>query len=273
MDVAVAQWRPVPGEPDRNRQDARGVIDDAASQGADLVVLPELFTVGYFAFEDWDDAAEPLEGPTVAMAADAATDHDVAVLAGSFIEDLALTDSFETPAESGLANTGVLVDADGSLATVYRKRHLFGYASEEADRLVAGERLGIASVGDHSVGITTCYDLRFPGLYREYLQAGVTLMAVPSAWPTARGEHWRLLCRTRAMENQWFLAAANGCGEVAGTELLGDSMIVDPWGAPVTALEDGPGIGVGATPRATVDEERESFPVLKDRREPITSRW
>lgn len=267
MDVAIAQFEPAAGRPEHNRDQARSAISVAADSGADLVVLPELFTAGYFAFDAWADAAEAFDGPTLAMARDAATTHDIAIVAGSFVEDLAATTAVETPAERGLANTTVLVDATGSVVSHYRKVHLFGYESEEQTRMVPGDTLGVGELGQHTVGLATCYDLRFPELHRAYVDAGVTLLAVPSAWPTPRGEHWTLLCRVRAIENQWYLAAANGCGTVAGTELFGHSYVVDPWGEIVADGDTDEGVMVAEASPATVAEVRADFPVLADRRE------
>lgn len=270
MDVAVAQFSPAAGRPAANRERAREAIDTAAADGADLVVLPELVTVGYFAFEEWSAAAEPLEGPTVDLVRSAATEHGLAVLAGSFVEDLAATSTTAVPAESGLANTAVLVGPDGEIRAHYRKWHLFGYESEEQRRMVPGETLGVGDVGDHTVGIATCYDLRFPALHRAYVDAGVTLLAVPSAWPTPRAEHWSLLCRTRALENQWYLAAANGCGTVADTALSGRSCVVDPWGEVVADAGTDATVVTASAPADTVASVRESFPVLADRREDLS---
>lgn len=270
MDVAVAQFTPAAGEPAANRERASEAIAAAAADGADLVVLPELFTAGYFAFDAWADAAEAFEGPTLAMARAAAREHGLAVQAGSFVEDLAATGAVDTPADAGLANTSVLVGPDGAVVAWYRKWHLFGYGSAERELMVPGETLGVGPLGDHTVGLLTCYDLRFPELHRAYADAGATLVLVPSAWPTPRAEHWTLLCRVRALENQCYLAAANGCGEVAGTALLGRSCVTDPWGELVVELDGEPGVAVARAPRAEVDRVRAEFPALADRRPDLT---
>lgn len=270
MDIAVAQFEPQAGDPNANRERGVTAIAEAANRGADLVVLPELFTVGYFAFDAWAESAEAFDGPTRSMAESAAAEHDIAVLAGSFVEDLSATTAVDVPADTGLANTSVLIDRNGSVVTFYRKVHLFGYGSQEQQLMVPGDRLGIGTLGEHTVGVVTCYDLRFPELHRQYVDEGVTLMLVPSAWPTPRGEHWSLLTRVRAMENQWYLAAANGCGIVAGDELYGHSCVVDPWGELQAGLQDEAGVAVATATRASVEEIREEFPVLADRRPAFT---
>ncbi len=265
MKAGIVQFAPTPGEPATNRREAEAPVAEVVADGADLVVLPELFTVGYFAFDAYEAAAEPFEGPTLEWARRLADTHDVAILAGSFVEDLAATESIPRPTSTGLANTSALIDEDGEVVCWYRKRHLFGYESEEATLLAPGESLGVGTLGEHVVGLTTCYDLRFPELYRRYLDAEVTLMLVPSAWPTPRGEHWRLMCRARAIENQWYLVAANGAGTVAGTDLLGESLVVDPWGKFQVHLGSAPATATASTPRSEVDTTRRDFPILDDR--------
>jgi predicted amidohydrolase len=187
---------------DENVERALAAITDAAHRDVDLVCLPEIFNVGYFAFDDYEHEAESLAGPTLSRVADAARDHGVGVLAGSIVEDLAASsrDGFDTPAEQGLANTSVFFDRAGERRAVYRKHHLFGYESREAELLVPGESLGLAEFEGFTLGMTTCYDLRFPELYRELAAAGATLVLVPSAWPYPRVDHWRLLPRARRRE-------------------------------------------------------------------------
>lgn len=275
MRVAIAQLEITGGDVAGNRDRARAAIEAAADAGADLVALPEMFTVGYFAFERYRDAAEPLEGPTVAALRDAAGAHDLWVLGGSFVEDLSATDGHPTPADSGLANTAPLLAPDGELALVYRKHHLFGYGSAEQELLVPGRHLDVVDVGEWTVGVTTCYDLRFPELYRDLVDLGATLVLVPSAWPYPRVEHWSVLSRARAIENQWYLATVNGTGtfpadggaESEPSTLLGRSTVYDPWGVPVASSGDDPDLLTVELDPGRVRAVREEFPALADRRD------
>jgi predicted amidohydrolase len=247
-----------------NRRRAEAAIEAGIEDGADLLVLPELWNVGYFADEAFERAAEPLDGPTLRSIGTLAERHGVWILAGSVIEALDETAS-DTPADEGLANTSVLFDPSGRREAVYRKRHLFGYDSAETALMTPGESLGVANVGPFTVGITTCYDLRFPELFREYVEAGVDLFLVPSAWPYPRVEHWNTLTTARALENLAFLVAVNGAGSAGGPGLVGRSRVVDPWGTTVRAL--GPDAGtftVDVDPDA-VAAVRDSFPALEDR--------
>jgi predicted amidohydrolase len=268
MRLACCQHHIKAGESEANTDRALGAIADAASEGADLVCLPEIFNLGYFAFDAYERGAESLAGPTLSRIAAAARDHSVGVLAGSIVEDLeaSAADGFETPAEEGLANTSVFFDRRGERRAVYRKHHLFGYESAEAELLVPGESPGVARFDGFSVGMTTCYDLRFPELYRNLAEAGATLILVPSAWPYPRVEHWQLLPRTRAIENQLFVATCNGSGVFGDTALCGRSAVHDPWGDIVAESGDEPALVTADIDPNRVSSVRAEFPAWHDRR-------
>jgi predicted amidohydrolase len=267
VKLALAQLRVEAGAVSANRERALARIETAADHGADLVVLPELFTVGYFAFDSYAPSAEPLDGPTLTGLASAAREHDVAILAGSIVEDLAVsaTRGFDTPAPEGYANTAVFFDRSGQRQSVYRKHHLFGYDSAEQELLTPGESLPTVDFEGFTVGTTTCYDLRFPELYRDLVDAGATLVVVPSAWPSPRVEHWRLLPRARAVENLLYVAGANGVGEFDDATLLGRSTVYDPWGTQVASAGGRPELVTARLDPAVVDQRREEFPALADR--------
>ena len=268
MRLALAQLDVEPAAVTANVDRALAAIDRAASQGADLVVLPEMFTVGYFAFESYARTAEGLDGETITELQAVAADNEVAVLAGSIVEDLAASDAagYDVPAPDGLANTAVFIDRAGHQRAVYRKHHLFGYDSAESELLVPGETLPTVDFEGFTVGVTTCYDLRFPELYRRLVEDGATLVLVPSAWPYPRVEHWRLLPRARAVENQLYVAAANGVGRFAEASLLGRSTVYDPWGTTLASSDDDPALVTADISPGKVADVREEFPALADRR-------
>ncbi|SEW00113.1 carbon-nitrogen family hydrolase [Natrinema salifodinae] len=266
LSLALAQIHVEAGDVEANVERALAAVSRAADRGADLVALPELFNVGYFAFDRYARNAEPFGGETFTRLREAAADRGIAVLAGSIVEDLAATDSVATPADEGLANTAALFDADGELQLVYRKHHLFGYESAESELLVPGERLETAAIGDVTVGVTTCYDLRFPELYRELIDAGAELLLVPSAWPYPRIEHWQTLSRARAIENQAYVATINGSGEFDDATLLGRSSVYDPWGVSLASSGDEPALVTTEIEPTTVADVRKEFPALRDRR-------
>ena len=266
--LALAQLAVEPTDVEENVDRALEAVSAAASRGADLVALPELFNVGYFAFDSYERLSEPFEGETFTQLREAATENEIAVLAGSIVEDLAATESVTTPAEEGLANTAALFDSTGELQLVYRKHHLCGYQSAESELLVPGERIETADIGGVTVGATTCYDLRFPELYRELIDAGAELVLVPSAWPYPRVEHWETLSRARAIENQSFVATINGSGEFpdADATLLGRSTVYDPWGTTIASSGDEPTLVMADLDLGSLERVREEFPALRDRR-------
>jgi len=268
MNVALAQIEIEGGDVEGNLGRAVEAIGNAADRGADCVALPEIFDVGYFAFDAYARHAGPLGGETHARIREAAIEHGIAVLAGTVVEDLAASAAAgeAVPEPEGLANTAVLFDSDGDRRLVYRKRHLFGYDSAEAELLVPGERLPTAELGGHTVAATTCYDLRFPEQYRRLLDSGATFVFVPSAWPYPRVEHWRTLPRARAIENLLYVGAVNGSATFEDAALVGRSTVYDPWGTPVAATDADPGLVVAECPPERVESVRGEFPALGDRR-------
>jgi predicted amidohydrolase len=256
FDVACLQVGPMGDDVAARRDEAVRLVESAA--GARLIVLPELWPTGYFAFDDYRATAEPLDGPTVAALAQAARNTGAHVVLGSFVE----------AGETGLHNTTALLAPDGQLLASYRKMHVFGYGSREVELVTGGEQAVTVATDLGLLGLAICYDLRFPELFRAMVDQGAEIFIVPAAWPSARTEHWRVLARARAIENQAYVIACNGAGVSApqAAELAGHSAVIDPWGA----IE----AEAGATPcvlTATVDRDRVAacradFPALADRR-------
>jgi predicted amidohydrolase len=269
MRLGLAQLDQVAGDVAANLDAAADAVADAASRGADLVVLPELFTVGYFAFDAYGRHAEGLDGPTFGRLSDLAADHGVGLVAGSHVEDLAESAAAgaDVPAADGLANTCVVYGRDGERLTVYRKHNLFGYESAETRLLTPGERIAPAEFEGLTVGVATCYDLRFPELYRRLAERGATLVCVPSAWPYPRVEHWRTLPRARAIENLYYVAAANGAAAFESASLVGRSAVYDPWGTVTASAGADPTLLFADIDPDAVAEVREEFPALRDRLE------
>src|SRR4051812_41772980 len=225
----------------------------AARAGDDLVLLPELWATGYFAFDDYAATAEPLDGPLVRTLGEAARAAGVTLHGGSMVER----------DEAGrLHNTSLLFDPDGTLVHTYRKVHLFGYGSREQELLTPGEQAGAHG----TLALSTCYDLRFPELFRRQVDGGSQLFLVAAAWPLARLAHWQLLLRSRALENQSFLLACNAAGRQGPTELAGRSAVVDPWGEVVAEAGAGPEILTVEIDPDLAIRARKEFPALADRR-------
>ena len=230
-----------------------GVADQVAATDADLVLLPELWATGYFAFDDYAATAEPLDGPLVTALGAIARDAGVTLHAGSVVE---------RDGAGRLYNTSLLFDPDGTLVQTYRKVHLFGYGSREQELLTPGEQVG--AHGPYA--LSTCYDLRFPELFRVQVDGGAQLFLVAAAWPLARLAHWQVLLRARALENQSFVLACNAAGRQGAVELAGRSAVVDPWGEVVAEAGGGPqALTVEIDPDLAA-RARKEFPALADRR-------
>ncbi|MFF3612525.1 carbon-nitrogen family hydrolase [Streptomyces sp. NPDC002580] len=244
----------------RRRRVADLVRDQA---GVDLVVLPELWTTGAFAYEEFGTWAEPLDGPTHEAMSKAASDAGVWLHAGSIPERAAAGPGPGT--EAALYNTSLVYSPAGELVAAYRKIHRFGFDKGEAVLMGAGTELVTVPLPGTVLGVATCYDLRFPELFRGLVDAGAETFVVPAGWPERRRSHWTLLARARAVENQAYVLACGTAGTHAGVPQAGHSIVVDPWGE--VLAEAGPGeevLTVDLDP-AKVAATREQFPALKDR--------
>jgi len=271
MRAAAVQLQST-NDTDRNLEAADRLTRAAAADGADLVVLPERLDIRGNA-ADYAAGADTLEGRPIAWARQAAAELGIDLIAGSIAERRAGHDR--------VANTSVHVAPDGEIKAIYRKIHMFDVEvggveyresehSEPADEIVVSETAG--GVG---LGLTICYDLRFPELYRILALRGARIVAIPAAFTRVTGEaHWEVLLRARAIENQVFVVAP-GQGRIPGPEgdSYGNSMIVDPWGE-VLARAGGEGEAFVAADLdlARQDEIREKLPSLANR-VPGAYRW
>jgi predicted amidohydrolase len=236
------------------RQRAAALVREQA--GADLVVLPELWTTGAFAYEEFGREAEPLEGPTHEAMAKAASDAGVWLHAGSIPE---------RDPEGPLYNTSLVFSPSGDLVAAYRKIHRFGFDKGEAVLMGAGRELVTARLPRTTLGLATCYDLRFPELFRGLVDAGAETLVVPAGWPERRRAHWTLLAQARAVENQAFVLACGTAGTHAGVPQAGHSIVVDPWGEVLAQAGAGEEILTVEFDPGKVATTREQFPALKDR--------
>jgi predicted amidohydrolase len=239
-----------------------GRVDTVARQiaeldGVDLVVLPEMWPSGYFSFDDYDRVAQPLDGPVVCAIARSAARLGAYVVGGSFVERLA---------GGGLANTTFVATPTGDVIAAYRKIHVFGYQSRETELITHGQEVVTVATDIGRIGLAICYDLRFPELFRALVDEGADIVVIPAAWPLARVEHWRLLSRARAVENQTFVVTCNGAGSEHGTALGGHSAVIDPRGEILAEAGADPEVLRAALDLADLDGWRAAFPVLADRR-------
>ncbi len=251
VQLSVDLAEPVPDRVDR----VSGLV--RAQRGADLVLLPELWVQGAFAFPTFAQTAQALDGPAVRALREAARDIGAWLHGGSFVE---------RDADGALHNTAVLIRPDGEVAATYRKIHLFGFDGGETTVLTPGTELVTADVDGTTVGLATCYDLRFPELFRALVDRGAQVFLLPAAWPAPRVAHWRLLAQARAVEEQAYVVAGNTAGEQGGLRMGGGSLVVDPWGVIVAEAGDGEEVLVADVDPDLVTRTRADFPVLPDRR-------
>jgi predicted amidohydrolase len=263
LSVAAVQFAVGPSKQE-NLSRAAELVARAAAGGARLVVLPEKFN-GLGSPDVLRACAEPLEsGESVAAMRRWATEYGIFLVGGS------ITEQHE---DGRLTNTSVVLGPDGECLAVYRKIHLFDITVgdevyRESDLEDPGEDIVVVDVDGWSVGLSICYDLRFPELYRILMLRGAELIVVPAAFTLLTGrDHWEVLLRARAIENQCYVVAANECGQRAdGKRTYGRSMVVDPWGTMIAQASDGDAVVPSTLQHARVDAVRSSLPALQHRR-------
>lgn len=231
-----------------------GLIEKAAA-GADLVVLPELWHVGAFDIDAAREHAQSIDGPLVQALGALAGEYRIWLHGGSFCE---------VDDDGSHYNTSVLFAPDGELVASYRKVHLFGFDGGETVLMSGGEELVVVDTPLGATGLATCYDLRFPELFRALTEGGATAFLIASGWPTPRIEHWDVLTRARAIENQAWLLACNEVGRQDTVQLGGHSIAVSPTGSVVAQAGEGEQILVVEVDPDEPARWREQFPALDD---------
>ena len=255
----------------RNMATAEALIRRAAGYGASFIATPEATT--YLGPHDRKVAlAEPVDGPLHSRFGALAAELGVTLLIGSVVERCD---------EQRTWNTSLLFAADGRLQATYRKLHLFdvdltdagGVAFAESRRTAPGDALVVADTPAGKLGLSICFDLRFPGLYRALVDRGATLLAVPSAFTMMTGkDHWRVLLRARAIESQCVVIAPGQCGRHDDGGLrhsYGHSVIIDPWGTVLAECGDEEGICMAEIDPAQVAAVRRRIPMDSNRRLPL----
>lgn len=263
MRAAVVQMNSG-SEVDSNLERAQTLVEAAAADGAELIVLPEKWAL-LGPGETIAAGAEPLDGMIVSAARGWARDLGVHLCAGSVPED---------PGDEGQPyNTSVLIDPGGEITATYRKLHMFdveveGTKYRESEHERAGNDLVTAMAGELELGLTVCYDLRFPELFRILALRGATAFTIPSAFTAVTGrEHWEVLLRARAIENSAFVIAAGQVGKAdPHYESWGHSMVVDPWGRILAHLDTNEGHACADLDLAELERVRETLPALANRR-------
>jgi len=248
-----------------NLTEARHWVREAAAQGARLVVLPEVF-IWRGPKQRERDSAEPIPGPTSEALSELARERRIYLLGGSILE--------ATPGIDRAFNTSLLFDPGGRIIAKYRKIHLFdvdlanGVSLRESDTRAHGGDVVAVKTELGTLGLSVCYDLRFPELYRGLADQGAHVIFVPSAFTAFTGEaHWETLLRARAIENQAYVIAPDQFGKSSGSFAChGHSMIIDPWGNVAARLPNGTGVISAAIDMNHLNKVRADLPALKHRR-------
>lgn len=253
-----------------NLATAEALIRDAVAAGAEIVALPELWSC-HGLEEVYHENAEPIPGPTTDFLGGLARELGIYVIGGSILEG--------GPGARRMRNTSTFFGPNGELSAVYRKIHLFDVKAPdreylESKSIAPGEEVVTAKAGPATVGLSVCYDVRFPELYRLLALRGAEILAVPAAFTLQTGkDHWELLLRARAVENQAFVVAPAQWGQKAdGRWTYGRSMIVDPWGTVLATCPDRDGFALATLDLDYLDRFREEFPALANRR-PASYGW
>lgn len=260
--VAALQMVSAPDR-ERNLAEAGRLIAEAARGGAKLVLLPEYFC--YMGFRDTDKLAlreAPGKGPIQQFLSDAAREHGVWVIGGTL--------PLEAPDESKVLNSSIVFDPSGKQVARYDKIHLFNFEKgtesfDEARTIQPGAEIQTFEAPFGRVGLSVCYDLRFPELYRS--MGDCALIVVPSAFTYTTGQaHWEMLLRARAVENQCYvLAAAQGGTHETGRRTWGHSMLIDPWGEIVAVRDESAGVVAGDIDPVRIASVRQSLPAYRHR--------
>lgn len=253
MKIAMIQMQVKAGDVLSNRQRGLDLCREAA-QKADILLLPEIWTTGYY-LKELEQWAEDQNGPTISELKTIARQYSSWIVAGSL----------PVRRNEGVYNTMFVLSPDGTVAAQYDKIHMFSLYGEGRYFQPGGKR-SIVSLNGVQAGLAICYDLRFPELFRSLSLAGAQIIFVAAEWPSVRSDHWRLLNQTRALENQVFVAAVNCVGEHKGITFHGHSLIISPDGVILAEGSDQEEIIISEIDLTTVGKYRQSLSVWQDRR-------
>ncbi len=251
IQAAAIQFNVKQGDVDANRDYVRAALKRVAEQGAQLVVLPEMWSTG-FAYKNLNELALRTAGIVEEL------------LALSQELKLVIVGSMPEPNGDKVFNTVYLAD-NGRLAGVYRKIHLFSLLGEDR-AFSGGNQWLLAETSLGKIGVIICYDLRFPELTRRLALEGARIICVPVQWPKPREEHWRTLLRARAMENQLFVVSSNACGLVGKLDFPGLSVIINAKGDVLAELGEQQGEVIARLDMQSLDDWRAQIPCFNDRK-------
>jgi omega-amidase len=254
LKIAFIQAATLLDQPQKNRVCLEAYLQDAVKEKIDTVVFPELWDVGFFP-KTIDETAETVDtNKCLKWMIDSAKAHHINIVGGS----IAVREG------ENLYNRCYVINRQGEIVDHYDKIHLFS-PGEEPSYFTPGQKDGLFALDGISCAVQICYDLRFPELARKQALAGAKILFVPAQWPHPRSKHWVTLNKARAIENQMYVVATNGCGTAGKVKSCGHSALYDPWGEELILTSESEGAHVRTVEIDLVDEVRGKIPVFQDR--------
>jgi len=260
IKILIVQMQSILGEKEENFKKILNLLSDYKNTKSDLIILPELFATGWYC-DIYEKVAETEDNsPTMDFIRNIAVEHNSNVIGGSFVR---------RESDGKIKNTCPVFDRNGNLIAKYDKMHLYSYLGDTENlNSVAGEKPVIASTDIGKIGLTICYDIRFPEIYRCYAYGGADLLVNVAAWPKSRKVHWETLTRARAIENQSFMVAVSQTGEIQnGVYNLGHSAVYGPLGEVIASSQDEETVVSAVIDFSEMKKLRENVKTLSDRHE------
>lgn len=256
LNIGVAQWDIKNGDPEYNINKLRQLAAVAKSREADLLLVPEMWYIGYD-YKNFKKYGSDLSSGAFMVLSETAKEFNLAICGTSVRQK---TNSFY--------NTMTFFDQSGDLVSAYDKIFLFGPMGEK-DNFKSGNTIPVCEWQNWKIGMAICYDLRFPELFRQEINNGAHLFVISAQWPITRISHWELLLQARAVENQSFVAGCNRIGENDPYEFCGRSAIIEPGGKTVVKTPNKQGVWIGKIDMQDLLSYRKNLPFLEDRREEL----
>ena len=260
LKILVVQNNAIIGNKKATFNNVEKLLEPYQCQTFDIIVLPEVFAIGWYC-QNFPKEAEVLDkSDTISFLKNIALEFKSTVIGGTFIQKTK---------DNLLKNTCPIINKNGLLVDTYDKMHLFSHKGSEENKYIStGDTLKLINIKDTKIGLSVCYDIRFPELYRTYSKYGAEIFINTAAWSITKPEHWDIMHKARAIENQCFMIVANQTGKITDGEYnLGHSMIISPWGTPIEELQQEEGCICCTIDTKEVKELRKSFPLILDRRD------
>lgn len=252
--ISMVQMASILGEPEENFSLAQSLLEQALHDNPDIIVLPETFNVGFFPKHNLRELADRNGERTKRVFGDFAKQHAVNIVAGSVANNK----------NGQVYNTAYVFNRRGECVGEYDKIHGFSPAGEH-EHFAGGKEVVNFRLDEINCAVVICYDIRFPEIVRTAALKGVDLLFVPAQWPLTRKLHWVTLNTARAIENQMYVCAVNGCGYAGETKYGGNSVLISPWGEEIVHLGTEAAIGTGEIDLSVIEDIRTSINVFRDR--------